>query len=90
MEHRSASGAVAVTLTGKRWEVAHDFGKKASALLCCCKFGLCFPWAAVVALGGTLPCCCHGDYVSTKIAFASCDGHADRHWFRKRKGGEQR
>lgn len=31
VEHRSASGAVAVTLTGKRWEVAHDFGKKASA-----------------------------------------------------------
>ena len=32
MEHRSASGAVGVTLSGKRWEVAHDFGKKVTAV----------------------------------------------------------
>lgn len=28
VEHRSAAHALAVTLSGKRWEVAHDFGKK--------------------------------------------------------------
>ncbi|PRW20385.1 bifunctional sensory photoreceptor isoform A [Chlorella sorokiniana] len=32
VEHRSASGSVAVTLAGKRWEVAHDFGKKDTRL----------------------------------------------------------
>ena len=34
LEHRSASAAVGVTLSGKRWEVAHDFGKKVRCLVC--------------------------------------------------------
>lgn len=33
VEHRSAGRAVAVGLSGKKWELWHDFAKKASSMV---------------------------------------------------------
>ncbi|KAI7836502.1 hypothetical protein COHA_009649 [Chlorella ohadii] len=77
VEHRSASGAVAVTLAGKRWEVAHDFGKKGTRLKWKGKLGSSRPLLPLSVLMLISPNECSRDLQGTRLKWKGKLGKSD-------------